>query len=242
MPVLSKTSVRSRLVDSRAPASRTRIPASAPRPSPTASATGVARPSAQGQATTRIAIVWASALATRGSGPASRVNTATASAKSRTAGTKRAAIVSASRAIGAFVDWARSTRAIIFPSTLSAPVAVARMVSEPLATVLPPISGWPALRSSGRDSPLTADSSMLAAPSTTTPSTGIRSPALTSSRSPTRMLATERLDSTPSRRTRARVGRSAASARSASPARRRARPSISRPSRTKPRTIGAISR
>ena len=99
VPVLSRTIVSTRLVDSRTSGPRMIIPSCAPRPVPTIRAVGVARPSAQGQAMIRTATaaVKAEAALPSTSSQAASVQ----SAMTITTGTKIAEIRSASLWTGA---------------------------------------------------------------------------------------------------------------------------------------------
>ena len=101
VPVLSTTSVFTFSIISMASAFRISTPSCAPRPMPTMTDIGVARPSAHGQAIMSTDTALTTACARRGSGPTKnqtmKVSTATAS----TAGTKYPATLSASAWIGA---------------------------------------------------------------------------------------------------------------------------------------------
>ena len=80
-----------------------------------------------------------------------------------------------------------STRAIILSRNDSPGAAVICTVISSDSTVVPPVTADrspPASRMTGADSPVIADSSTLATPTTTSPSPGMISPALTSTRSP----------------------------------------------------------
>ncbi len=70
-------------------------------------------------------------------------------------------------------------------NTVSAPIFSARMVSDPVPLIVPPMSLAPAIFSTDIDSPVTMDSSTALLPSTTEPSTGTASPGRTLRRSAT---------------------------------------------------------
>ncbi len=63
----------------------------------------------------------------------------------------------------------------------AAPTSTVRAL---FVTTAPPMTSSPSVRVTGRDSPVTSDSSTAARPSATVPSTGTRSPARTCTRSP----------------------------------------------------------
>ena len=91
--------------------------------------------------------------------------------------------------LGVFCRLALSTRAIMRSSSdwPDSTVTSTTMLSvSSLVPALTPLLSVPASRSTGADSPVTADSLMLAAPSTISPSAGISSPASTRTRSPRR--------------------------------------------------------
>ncbi len=106
----------------------------------------------------------------------------------------------------------------------------------------PPVTGSPALTSTGTGSPVSIDASTADAPDSTTPSTAIFSPGRTTNRSPTARLAAATRTSRPSRSSIASLAPSEASARSAAPERRLARASKYRPSRISTVTPAAASR
>jgi len=124
VPVLSSTTTFALRAVSRASPPLMRIPCCAPLPVPTMTATGVARPSAQGQAiiSTEISTVNASRkspVPMSQAVPASR-------ASAMTTGTKMPDILSASLAIGAFDPWASSISFTILAKVVSLPTRVAR--------------------------------------------------------------------------------------------------------------------
>ena len=106
VPVLSSTTVSIRRVDSSTSGPLMRMPSCAPRPVPTSSAVGVARPSAQGQAMISTATAAVNAVVGRRS-PRRRARTrAWRAARAITIGTKTPEIRSASRCTGALPVWA----------------------------------------------------------------------------------------------------------------------------------------
>ena len=98
---------------------------------------------------------------------------------------------------------------------VSSPTRVARKRIVPSTFSVPEVTGSPTLLSTGMDSPVTADSSMLVAPSVTLPSTGMRAPGRTAMISPTASAETGTTCSVPPRTTVASAGASAMSALSA---------------------------
>ena len=102
-----------------------------------------------------------------------------------TAGTNQPATVSASRWIGARDRCASLTRRTICASSVSLPTRCACMITLPVPFTVPPVTRLSVVFSTGIGSPVTIDSSTLVLPSSTTPSTGMRSPGRTRSRSPT---------------------------------------------------------
>ena len=96
--------------------------------------------------------------------------------------------------MGVFWRLAPSTRAIIRSMKLSPGLAVMVTTMRSDITRVPPVTEQrspPASRMTGADSPVMADSSTLAMPSTTSPSPGITSPATTTTRSPGRRRVAE---------------------------------------------------
>ncbi len=88
---------------------------------------------------------------------------------------------------GVFCRDAPSTRAIIRSMKLSPGFWVIRTTIRSESTLVPPVTeerSPPDSRMTGADSPVIADSSTLAMPSTTSPSPGMVSPASTTTRSP----------------------------------------------------------
>jgi uncharacterized protein (TIGR02246 family) len=89
VPVLSSTTVSTRRVDSSTSGPRMRMPSWAPRPVPTSSAVGAARPSAHGQAMISTATAALNAAPTAPSPPSQ--NPSVATARAMTMGTNTAA-------------------------------------------------------------------------------------------------------------------------------------------------------
>ena len=138
VPVLSSTTTPRRRTVSRVSPPRMSSPSSAPRPLDTITATGVARPRAQGQATTTVAT--AGIIAATSPWPVSAHAAKVAAASTRMAGTKTAETRSARRCTGGFSAWARSTSCTIWASTVSAPVRSTRIRSGTPPLTVPPIS------------------------------------------------------------------------------------------------------
>ena len=240
VPVLSSAMTRIRPAVSMARALLTRMPSSAPRPTAASRATGVARPSTQGQATTRTATAALQADTAGSPAPSQKPSVATATAI--THGTNTAAIRSASRCALALVACAWLTRRVICASRVSAPTWVARTTSRPLMFTVVPVTGSPGPTSAGIDSPVTSDASTAERPSATIPSVAIFSPGRTTNRSPALSSPAGILRSDPPRSTATVLAPRAASALSASPDRSRARASRYRPASTAAVTPAAASR
>ncbi len=185
VPVLSSTTALSFEVTSRASAPRKRMPCSAALPTPTITAVGAASPMAQGQAIRRTAIRLLNAKTKAGAGPQTAQTPKVTSAMPTTAGTKTAAIRSASCWIGGFEAWACSTSLTIWANAVSLPTLVASKVKAPVLLRVAPKTAAPGRFSTGRLSPVSIDSSTADAPSRTMPSTGIFSPGRTTIQSPT---------------------------------------------------------
>ena len=205
MPVLSITGVSTWRRRSIASASLKSTPSRAPRPIATMIETGVARPSAQGQAMIRTATAFTRAWARRGSGPQRSQTPNVAADKSATAGTKTPATASAVFCAGARLRWAFSTIRTIPARSVPEPIFSARMTSAPLPLIVAPTRCAPGPFSAGIGSPVTIDSSTALAPSRTTPSTGTFSPGRTRRRSPTCTRSTGMSSSEPSPRMRRAV-------------------------------------
>ncbi len=160
-----------------------------------------------------------------------------------TTGTNTALTRSTSRWIGALRAWASSTSRTMRASVVSAPTAPVRTSSLPSPLIAPPVTRAPGDFATGRLSPVSRASSAVLSPSSTVPSTAMRSPGRTTTRSPTRTRPIGISISLPSaRRTNARSGRSAVNARIAAPVCRRARPSSHLPSSTRVMTTAAASK
>ena len=98
---------------------------------------------------------------------------------------------------------------------MSSPTRVAVKRIVPSTFSVPDVTESPVVFGTGMDSPVTADSSMLVAPSVTVPSTGMRAPGRTMTVSPRTSVATGTTCSTPPRTTVASAGASCMRARSA---------------------------
>ena len=156
VPVLSRTTVSTRRVDSRTSGPLIRMPSWAPRPVPTISAVGVARPSAHGQAMIRTATAAVNAAAA--SPVAREPGRRTCRARSTsTTGTKTPEIRSASRCTSALPFCASSTSRAIRASWVSAPTRVASTTSRPPALTVAPVTASPTATSTGTDSPVSMD-------------------------------------------------------------------------------------
>ena len=198
------------------------MPSWAPRPVPVSRPTGVARPSAHGQAITSTATAAVKAARKSASvipGAATNNQVANVStAITNTMGTKTALTRSASRAIGALPVCAWETRRPICASVVSEPTRVARTSRRPEVLSVAPVTTDPSDTSTGTDSPVTSEVSTAEAPSITTPSVAIFSPGRTTMTSPTASFSAAILCSTSSTRTVASLAPSANSALSALPA------------------------
>ncbi len=209
VPVLSKARSVACPSASRAAASRTSTPFRAAAPSPTITATGVASPSAQGQAITSSVTAgrqaWASdPVATHQPARVSR-------ASARMTGTKTALMRSARSWAGALEPWAWATRAAMRASWVSAPTAwISCSRADPWTTV-PATRVSPTPLGTGSGSPVSMDSSTSACPATTRPSAGTAWPGSTRTRSPGRSAATGTSSTDPSPASRRAVGGARAS-------------------------------
>ena len=220
VPVLSSTIVSIRRVDSRISGPLMSSPSCAPRPVPTSSAVGVARPSAHGQAMISTATAALNANVALSPAPIQKPSVATAS--TITTGTNTPATRSASRWTGALPVCASVTSRAICASAVSAPTLVARTTSRPPALTVAPATSEPGPTSTGTGSPVSSDWSTADRPSSTTPSVATFSPGRTMNRSPTASSSTgTRRPSSSS----TSLAPSSSSARSAAPARRLARAS-----------------
>ena len=183
VPVLSSTIVSTRRVDSSTSGPLIRMPSCAPRPVPTSSAVGVARPSAQGQAMISTATAVVIAKAALAPPPSQKPSVATA--RAMTIGTKIAETRSASRCTGALPVWASVTSRPICASAVSAPTLVARTTRRPPTLTVAPATSSPRCFSTGIDSPVRSAWSTAEEPSSTMPSVATFSPGRTTKRSPT---------------------------------------------------------
>src|SRR3989344_3925606 len=182
VPVLSNTTVLSFCARSSTSPPRIRMPASAPLPTPTMSAAGVATPSAHGQEMMSTAMKASSPC---GKLPAAHQPKKARKATATTAGTKYAVTLSARRCTAAVLACASSTILMIWDSAVSAPTRVVLKRNRPVRLIVPPITALPAAFSTGMDSPVSMDSSTEELPSSTTPSVGIFSPGRTTTVSST---------------------------------------------------------
>ena len=224
VPVLSSTTVSTRRVDSRTSGPLISSPSWAPRPVPTISAVGVARPSAHGQA--MISTATAAVNANDALSPAPSQKPSVASASAITTGTKMPETRSARRWTGALPVCASSTSRAIWASAVSAPTLVARTISRPPALTVAPAISEPGWTSTGTDSPVSMLMSTAEVPSSTTPSVATFSPGRTTKRSPTASCSIGTRRSVPSASSTATsLAPSSSSAFSAAPARRLARAS-----------------
>ena len=240
VPVLSKTTQSTLWASSRAAISLMRIPDRAALPVPTMMAVGVASPNAQGQAITSTATLLRMALCQ--SPPSSPHNNRVSRAIPSTTGTNRALILSTSRCTGALPACADSTRAMMRESMLLAPRLSAITSSRPLPLMAPPMTRCPTPLSTGKLSPVSRDSSTWLIPSTTTPSTGMRSPGRITTLSPTTSSARGRVTICPARTTLAISGRRACKAAMALRVWRLARSSSHLPSNTRVITVAEASK
>ncbi len=243
VPVLSNTTVSMRPQRSSTSPLRIRMPFAAARPVPTISATGVASPSAQGQAMISTAVAARTACA--GSPRSTSQAPAVSRLRPMITGTNTPATRSASRCTGALCACASSTSRAMRARAVSAPTAVSWTSSAPSRARVPPVTASPARLSTGTGSPVSIDSSTALAPSSTRPSAGMRSPGRTRTTSPARRLPTgTRRSSTsapPPTTSRASPGVRVRMPPIAPAARRRARDSIQRPSRRKEMISAAMS-
>ena len=217
VPVLSKTTVSTVRMASRARYPLRKMPNCAPRPEATIMAVGVASPSAHGQAMTSTASAAENAL----SAPAPAISQppAVSAAITNTAGTNTPAMRSASRWASALSAWACSTRRTIPAKWVSAPTAAASTTRRPSSTTVPPITLEPGAMRAGVDSPVMALISTAALPCTTSPSAAIVSPGRTTKRCCSLSCSAGRIISVPSGiSTATLLALNAASARSALPA------------------------
>ena len=201
VPVLSKTIVSMLFARSKASASFTRIPFSAARPMPTISAVGVAKPKAQGQATTSTVTAFKRArVSALSPGILSKSSQAKKEIKamSITVGTKTPATLSTSRRMGALLFCASCTKAIMRASIVALPTLSARKLKLPFWLIVPSKTLLPTCFSTGTGSPLKRLSSTYELPAVIVPSTGTFSPGRTTRTSPLRTSAILMLSCVPS--------------------------------------------
>ena len=183
VPVLSSTIVSTVRVSSRTSGPRIRMPSCEARPVPASSPTGVARPSAHGQAMTSTAT--AARIAELRSPPEKTIHSANVStAMPRTIGTNTAEMRSARRAMGALPVCASETSRPICARVVSSPVRVARTSRRPEVLTVAPVTVSSGPTSSGTDSPVISEVSTAECPSRTTPSVATFSPGRTRNSSP----------------------------------------------------------
>ncbi len=182
VPVLSKARSVACPRASRAAASRTSTPFRAAEPRPTMTATGVARPRAQGQAITRRVTAGRQAWARA---PVAIHHPARVSrARTRMVGTKTALMRSARSWAGALDPCACATSAAMRASWVWAPTAWISISSMEPCTTVPATRPSPTPLGTGRGSPVSMDSSTSAWPAITRPSAGTAWPGSTRARSP----------------------------------------------------------
>ena len=240
VPVLSSTIVVTRRVCSSTSGPLISTPSWAPRPVPTSSAVGVARPSAHGQATTSTAT--AAPKASAAPAPSSSQKASAAPDSAITIGTNTAETRSASRWASALPLWAAVTMRPMRATAVSAPTAVARTTSRPSPFTVEPVTLSPGATSTGTLSPVRSERSTPETPCSTSPSVAMRSPGRTTKVSPTTSCAVGTRRSGPSTSSVASGAPSSSSARSAAPAWRFARASKKRPVSTRVVTTAATSR
>ncbi len=134
-------------------------------PVASSTASGVASPSAHGQAMTStdtpIMTAWGAGA------PRSRCPAVAATASTRMAGTKTPTSRSATAWMRGREACASSTARMIPASTVAAPVRVTSRTKDPCRLTVPPMAGAPGSFPTGRDSPVTSDSSTSLRPSRT---------------------------------------------------------------------------
>ncbi len=196
VPVLSNTIAWSLWAVSKASPLLIKIPFSAPFPTPTMMAVGVARPIAHGHAIINTAM---NTVRANMKPIPTKYHTRNESvAVTMTAGTKRAATASTNVWMGALEPNASSTSLMIWARTVSAPTLVALNLSMPVLFIVAPTTSSPTFFSTGMLSPVITFSSTPEYPWITTPSTGIFSPGLTATMSPTWTSSTGTSISSPS--------------------------------------------
>ena len=206
-----------------------RIPRLAPLPMPATSATGVAKPSAHGHATTRT--VTAAMKPPEGLPAISHHPTNVSTASAKTIGTKTPEIRSTSRTSGVFSDCACAINLPIAANVVSSPAALTRTSKRPDVLMVAPVTSEPGETGTGTDSPVIIEASTSESPSVTTPSAAIFSPGRTKITVPTVSSSAGTSRWPPSASTTvAWLAPSSSSARVASAAPCRARDSSQRPS------------
>ena len=183
VPVLSKRTTSTLRIRSSAKRSLIRTPLRAACAVARETTSGIASPSACGQAMTRTVMT----RTTDCSGvPTVSHTIAVRTAVPRANQNSRAAALSATRCARDEEFWASSTSFWIPARAVSSPIALMRTrIPESVATV-PATTVSPSPRRTVRDSPVIIDSSMLADPSRTTPSAGMLPPGRTITTSSTR--------------------------------------------------------
>jgi len=200
VPVLSKTIVFTFFMVCMASPFLMSMPRCAPMPDPTTSAMGVASPSAQGHAMTSTAMPMPMAVLMSVKKYHAML---LRSARMSMAGTNLLVILSASSCMGTLVPCASSTSCMICARKVSFPILLVLIWMMPSLLMVAPMTGSLTFLSTGRLSPVTMLSSMLLAPLTIMPSTGIFSPGLTMMMSPKSTSSMGSSCSSPLRRTRA---------------------------------------
>ena len=240
VPVLSNTMVSTLCRFSSASALLMSMPNSAALPVPTMMATGVARPSAQGQEMTSTEMALESANSNPY--PAAIQTMAVTTAMAMTTGTNTPLTLSARRAMGALEEPASSTRRMICASVVSLPTREARKRKEPFLLMVAEITESPARFSTGMLSPVMAAWSTKPKPSMTSPSTGMLSPGRMTTMSPATTCSAGTVTSSPPRTTTAVLGARSISLPSASEVLDLERASRNLPTVTSVRIIAADSK
>ena len=182
VPVLSKITICTSRARSSAIRSFTRRPFWAPRLVLIAITSGIASPSAWGHAMTRTVVVRI--IASSGLPIASHTASVTRPAPSAIK-KRSAAARSATSCARLSDDCASATSRMIPERAVCSPTAVTRIRRLPLTATVPAMTGMPTCLATGRDSPVTIDSSTSAFPSTTSASAGTLEPGRTRTMSPT---------------------------------------------------------
>ena len=164
------------------------------------------------------------------------------SAARMTSGTKTWEMRSTSRWTGALRDCASLTSRAMPASVVSWPTRCASMIRRPEAFMVAPVTILPGETSTGRDSPVSMDSSTAEVPDTTTPSVAMRSPGRTTNCSPTCSCSIGMRTSWESRRTATSFAPRLRSSCNACEERPFARASNQRPSSKKTITMAEVSR